>query len=96
MVGHGLKSFIYKGPGELMKAQEVLIDIGDHLIDYSNELEEDLEHSYMDTLTILFKRGEFMLSQLGFTKEQKEEIKAKRSQKLDKVVRYKLSISFRY
>lgn len=61
-----LKSFIYEGKGEIMKAQEILIDTGIHLAEYCGAVDEQFRAQYYKTLHFLMKRGELNLEYISF------------------------------
>lgn len=59
-------SFIYKNEKSLIKSQEVLIKLGEHLVEYSKLVNYDIKPSYFKCLTYLIKRGEL---DIGFLSE---------------------------
>ncbi|CAD8109935.1 unnamed protein product [Paramecium primaurelia] len=64
--GSAIKTFQYKSEDDLMKAQQLLIQISIHLVDYSKTL--STFSSYYECLNQVLSRGELMLQQLGFFK----------------------------
>ncbi|CAD8201359.1 unnamed protein product [Paramecium octaurelia] len=64
--GTNIKTFQYKSEDDLMKAQQLLIQLSIHLVDYSKTLASF--NSYFECLNQVLNRGELMLSQLGFFK----------------------------
>lgn len=58
-------SFIYKNEKSLIKSQEVLITLGEHLVEYSKLVNYDIKPSYFKCLTYLIKRGELDIGYLG-------------------------------
>ncbi|CAD8121154.1 unnamed protein product [Paramecium sonneborni] len=77
--GNNIKTFQYKSEDDLMKAQQLLIQLSIHLVDYQKTLATF--NSYFECLNQVLSRGELMLQQLGFFKalskkqsEQKTEV----------------------
>ncbi|CAK68692.1 unnamed protein product (macronuclear) [Paramecium tetraurelia] len=64
--GTNIKTFQYKSEDDLMKAQDLLIQLSIHLVDYSKTLASF--NSYFECLNQVLSRGELMLQQLGFFK----------------------------
>lgn len=67
-------SYLYDSAGELVKSQEILISVGDHLAEYSSEIDEELRQSYLKNIVHVLDRGELYLNSLGFSPEQQKEI----------------------
>ncbi|CAD8122112.1 unnamed protein product [Paramecium sonneborni] len=64
--GSAIKTFQYKSEDDLMKAQQLLIQISIQLVEYSKTLSTFT--SYYECLNQVLGRGELMLQQLGFFK----------------------------
>ena len=92
-----LKSFIYEGRGEMLKAQEVLLETGSHLVEYCMNVEESLRENYYKTLHDLLSRGELYLENVGFNAQQKTEIVGRKKHiESNKELSYKLKIALKY
>lgn len=69
-----MKSFIYEWKGQIYRAQELLIELGKHLSDFCNEVDEDLKELYFRNTLNVLDRGELSLDSMGFSENQKQEI----------------------
>lgn len=78
---------------ELMKGQRFLIDFAFKVISYIHEDIADLNDICWQILTTILKRGEFKLSHMAFTKEEKEALTSK---KMDKALEIKTEIALKY
>ena len=67
-------SFIYKNEKSLMKSQDVILGLGEHLVEYSKLVNYDIKPSYFKCLTLLIKRGEL---DIGYLSEEKPDTKTK-------------------
>lgn len=59
-------TFVYKNEEELFQSQTILIDLADHLMSYSDEMDEKIRELYYELFTILINREEFNLHNMGF------------------------------
>ncbi|KAM3134242.1 hypothetical protein pb186bvf_013662 [Paramecium bursaria] len=64
-----LKIFHYKSQQDLIKAQQLFIQISEHLIEYSNTMETIDTERYYRCLNQVLLRGELTLAQMGFFTE---------------------------
>lgn len=95
---HSMVSFIYQYKGEMYRAQELFIELGKHLSDFCDEIDEDMKELYFrDTLNVL-DRGELSLDSMGFSDKQKEQIKEQGAENCFKkgTVKIKLKVSLEY
>jgi hypothetical protein len=67
-------SFIYKNEKSLMKSQDIIMGLGEHLVEYSKLVNYDIKPSYFKCLTFLIKRGEL---DIGYLSEEKPDTKSK-------------------
>lgn len=78
---------------ELLKAQRFLIDFAFKAMTYVREDKPDIVDVSWSILTAILKRGEFKLSHLGFSKEDRENlVSGKRSSAL----KMKVDVALKY
>lgn len=94
--GNLLNSLVYKGKGELYKAQEVFINLAEHLIDYYNEVDSSMSAKYLELINLINKRGELSLQSLRFNSEEKRLLLDQKGKIQNKLLKYKLSVSLAY
>jgi hypothetical protein len=57
---------MYSNEQELMKAQRILVDLGQHCLLFSEYVDFDQREYYYQNLSFIFRRSEIDLGQLGF------------------------------
>mmetsp|Transcript_3420 Transcript_3420/g.2403 ORF Transcript_3420/g.2403 Transcript_3420/m.2403 type:complete len:91 (+) Transcript_3420:967-1239(+) len=61
-----MSSFVYSNEDELMKGQEVLIELGLHVLQFAEYADYELREQYYSLICQVLKRGELSLGQLGY------------------------------
>lgn len=65
----------YEHEGEMTEGQQLLIDMAFKILAYIQQnIHPDIEALCWQILSILLKRGEFALINIGFNREEKEKI----------------------
>lgn len=59
-------SFVYKSEEELFQSQNILVDLAEHLLNYSDEIDERIREMYYELLAIVCNREELNLHSMGF------------------------------
>ena len=70
-----MTSFIYSNPADIMRAQEVFIDIGNHMLHFCEFVNEFMKERYYKILKSLLFRGELDLAQMKFQPEDEQNLK---------------------
>lgn len=65
-------SFFYQNEAELFQSQNTLIELGTHLLNFADEMDENLRELYYDLLTLLCNREELNLHSMGFDQSNYE------------------------
>lgn len=76
---NSIVSFVYQDRSELNQAQEIFIDLANHLCSYSDEVPEDVHELYYKNAQNALDRGELSLDSIGFSDRQKEIFKESNS-----------------
>jgi len=61
-----LNTFAYPNEASILRAQQVLIEIGLHCLKYIDWVEEGLKAYYNDTLDKIYSRHELRINNMGF------------------------------
>lgn len=64
-----MTSFIYAREADLMRAQSIFIDIGLHMLEFSDYVNQFLKEKYYGVLTAILFRSELDLGQMMFEKQ---------------------------
>ena len=99
-----MTTFYYRSASELIRAQSILVELGNHLVEYADEFDEELRGLYYEGLKVLCNRAEFDLGSMGFDEgfgellNQASNVSFKMGQdKLDvKSLNQKLKVSLSY
>lgn len=78
---------IYKNVSLGIKAQEILIELACHCLQYIDIIDPNIKGKYFEIINLILHRGELDLDQVGFTKSENKSIK-----KLKK----KVSVKYQY
>ena len=78
-------SFIYESKGDLIQAQSLLLDTGEHLLRFADVTPYAVRPFYYEALIHLIRRGELDLGALSLTEEDQKLV----SKKLPGVLRYR-------
>jgi len=68
-------SLIYNSTQNLMRAQAVLIEIGEHMLEFCEYVDQWLKERYYKILTAILDRGELGLSQMEIDEEHQKDKK---------------------
>ena len=63
--------FFYETTTDLVKAQLILIELGNHLVDNADLVEFEYRSYYYNLITLLFVRGEFALENFRHPKKSR-------------------------
>jgi len=93
-----MTSFVYENKGELLIAQQNLIEVGRHLTEVLDEMDEELKELYFRNGLIVLNRGELFLSNLSFSDKQKLNVdsKGKDSATKSKSLKFKVKLGLSY
>ena len=93
-----MTSFVYENKGELLVAQQNLIEVGRHLTEVLDEMDEGLKELYFRNGLIVLNRGELFLSNLSFSDKQKLHVdsKGKDSSTKSKSLKFKTKLGLSY
>lgn len=81
----------YRNKKAAIKAQEILVTMGLHFIQFVDVAEYDIKGLYYETLNLIFHRGELDLPQIGFTNVSDNNLNKKAQHELKEVgVKYQL------
>ena len=61
-----MNSFVYNNEEDMIKAQKALIELGLHILQFSEYVDFELRELYYSILCHILKRSELSLSQLGY------------------------------
>jgi hypothetical protein len=61
-----MTSFYYRSQEELIKTQTVLIELARHMLEFCDEINDQLKSLYYQCLKLIFNRGEFDIGSMGF------------------------------
>ena len=91
-------SFIYESKGELLVGQKAFIDVGRHLSDVLDEIDEELKELYFRNALIVLDRGELALANMGFSEKQKAFVKSKGTDNnsKSKSLKYRTKLALNY
>jgi len=62
-------SFMYHDEKEMIKAQQGLIELGLHCLQFADYVDFDLREYYYNVLCQIYKRSELDLGQIGFSNQ---------------------------
>lgn len=65
-------SFLFNTHKEIFQLQASLLDLADHLLNYTSELDDTLQKSVYECLVLIFNRGELDLGGVGFDKKYQD------------------------
>ncbi len=64
------KSFFYETTRDLMKAQQILLDVAGHFVENADFVDFEYRSYYYNVMTLLFLRGEFSMENLRLRRTQ--------------------------
>ncbi|EGR27741.1 hypothetical protein IMG5_190360 [Ichthyophthirius multifiliis] len=65
--------YLYSNEEELIRVQDLLINLAQHLLEYADQVDESLRELYYEALILINNREELDLSYIGFQQEQMEQ-----------------------
>lgn len=77
---------VYSGEAELIAAQNIYLDVGEHVLKYADTVAFELRNSYYDSLNLLIRRGEMDLGHMELSRTRDSPIHAV---KLQTAARYR-------
>lgn len=95
---HSMICYVYQYKGEMYRAQELFIELGKHLSDFCDEIDEDLKELYFRNTLNVLDRGELSLDSMGFSEKQIDQIKEQGVENCFKkgTIKTKLKVSLEY